>query len=275
MSEPASDPSQQDLDDLVAEIRSSRRYRGVSEELVRRVVSAERTAARDRRSVVKATKRKLHQAVRAFGGEPPYQKLLEAHRSAFASGTETEREAACLQALRRHASTRERIPLLEDFYRRVFAVTGAPRTILDLGCGLNPLALPWMRLSREVEYRAYDADEELVEFVRAFLTIAGARGGAEARDVLARPPERRADVALLMKLVPTLERQEPGGSLRLLDALDVSYVVVSVPTRSLGGREKGMLKGYERQVGRILASRPWTLERIPFEHELVWVVRKP
>lgn len=267
-------PSAADLDDLVAAVRASPRYHRVAAELVQRVVASESSAARDRRTILKAAKRKLHQAIGAFGGEPPYPRLLERLRTAYSGGDAAAHEAACLEVLRWHASTRERIPILHDFYRRIFAVTGPARVIQDLGCGLGPLALPWMSLPEDALYHSCDADEAGVDFVGAYFAIAGVRGHAEARDVLVRPPTEPADIAFLLKLLPTLEQQERGGSLRLLDALNARFVVVSTPVRSLGGREKGMIRGYERQVGGILAARPWRIERLSFTTELVWVVEK-
>lgn len=264
-----------DVDQLVAEIRASKRYRHVSEEMVRRISEAELRHAADLRAAVKATKRKLHQAVGAFGGQPPpYDSLCVTLRTAAAEGTPGAMAAACRDALRWHASTRERIPILADLYREVFALTGRPRVIVDLGCGLGPLALPWMGLPSEMAYHAYDVDEMAVGFVNSFFELLGLPRLAEVRDVLTRCPTQRADVALLLKMVPTLEQQEEGSGRRLLDALDARFVVVSFPVRSLGGREKGMVRNYQRQFHEVVSARDWPVERLLFETELVYVVDK-
>ena len=52
----------------------------------------------------------------------------------------------CLEILARHDSTRERIPYLSEFYEAILEIAQTPRIILDLACGLNPFALPFMGL---------------------------------------------------------------------------------------------------------------------------------
>ena len=62
--------------------------------------------------------------------------------------------------------------------------------------------------------------------------------------MLVSAPAEPADVAFLLKMLPSLEQQEKGSSARLLGALRAPFVVVSFPTESLGGREKGMRVHY-------------------------------
>ena len=127
--------------------------------------------------------------------------------------------AACRVALARHASTRERLPDLEAFYPAIFAHTGAPRSILDLACGLGPLAWPWMGLPPSIQYFAYDVDQRLVQLVDGFLTLLDVPHVVQLRDVVARPPREPVDVALLLKGAPCLDQQARGASRRLLEAL--------------------------------------------------------
>jgi len=82
------------------------------------------------------------------------------------------------------------------------------------------------------------------------------------------------DVALLLKMGPSLERQEPGATAWLLDRLNASSVVVSFAVKSLGGREKGMLDRYGRQFLELVRGRKWRAERLVFETELVFVVSR-
>ena len=52
-----------------------------------------------------------------------------------------------------------------------------------------------MNLPESVEYYACDIYKDLVEFLNAFMKLAGINGIAEVRDVLHSPPQRSADVA--------------------------------------------------------------------------------
>jgi 16S rRNA (guanine(1405)-N(7))-methyltransferase len=260
-------------DDVAGAVVESRRYRRVAPDLVRRIAAEEMAKAGRPAEAVKATKRRLHQILGAFGPEPPYPELLARLRAAYSSGDRGQVEAACRAALAGHASTRERLPVVETFYRRVFERTGVPRRLLDLGAGLGPLALPWMGLAADAEYRAYEADVAAVGFVNEHFRLAGRPPLAEPRDVVASPPAEPGDVALLLKLLPTVE-QQGGSALALLDSVAARFLVVSYPVRSLGGRSKGMPRAYEARFRELAAERPWRVERLDLGVELVFVVER-
>ena len=159
----------------------------------------------------------------------------------------------------------------------VFGRTGAPGALLDLACGLNPLSLPWMGLQPGATYIAYDIDRERVAFLNRYLSLpssAGVSGCALLHDVLCTPPAERGDVALLMKSSACLERQRPGATLALLDALRVRHVVVTFPVYSLGRRKRGMPEHYERTFLDMLSGRLWPVAHLRFETELVFLVDK-
>ena len=93
---------------------------------------------------------------------------LAAARGQDPSGGELR--AVCRELLGRHASTRERLPYLERFYPAIWEAIGdRPTGILDLGCGLAPLALPWMEIPTSTSYHAVDADRAAIALVDAFL----------------------------------------------------------------------------------------------------------
>ena len=140
--------------------------------------------------------------------------------------------------MRGHASTRERLPI-HRFYAEALAGIPPAQSVLDIGCGLNPLAIPWMGLPADVRYTCCDIDRGLVDFLNQYLAIAGIDGKAELRDVVtAAPPTERVHLALALKLLPTLDQLRRDAGISLLRALPVSHVVVSFPGRSLGGPRK-------------------------------------
>jgi hypothetical protein len=50
--------------------------------------------------------------------------------------------------------------------------------------------------------------------------------------------------------------------------------VVSFAVKSLGGREKGMVEHYQRQVSAWIEERGWAVDELVFETELVFVVER-
>ena len=237
--------------EIVERVLRSSRYRDVDRALLARFADEELPRARNADDAVKRVKRRLHQAVGAFRGAAGPDALAASWTGDVGAAAF---RVACAEALRTHASTRERIASLEAFYAGIWSVTGLPVTLMDLGCGLNPLTLPWMGLRPEATYLASDVDRRPLAAVASFLELVGQPHAVEVRDLVASPPAGRADVALLLKLVPTLDRQGPDAAARLVRALRVRHAVVSFPKRSLAGRGKGLERSYRDRLDRLVAD---------------------
>jgi 16S rRNA (guanine(1405)-N(7))-methyltransferase len=261
-------------DDVVARVLASARYRDVDRSLLERLAADELPRARTPEDAAKRVKRRLHQAVGAYRGHSASgagRAVAEAWRGEW----DAAMRDACRAALARHASTRERLPEIEEFYGAVWEATGgAPASVLDLGCGLNPLALPFMRLGRDALYLACDVDGRTLEEVEAFLELVGQPHRAWACDLVGSPPDARADVALLLKTVPLLDRQDAAATRRLLSGVRARYAVVSFPARSLGGH--GSLQrthaGRMAQLREDLAERLASSLELRFRSEVVYVL---
>jgi 16S rRNA (guanine(1405)-N(7))-methyltransferase len=260
-----------ELEKVVAAVATSKKYRSICTDTIRRIAERELASHGDAKAAAKATKRKLHQVYGAFELDFDHEAAYQRLQHAYNLDSDDEIESACREILALHSSSRERLLILDRFYSAIFEITGQPTTVLDLGCGLSPLALPWM--GPIARYIALDIDMERVRFLNRFLSLAGFEPLARCQDVLARPPDDAADVSLLLKMSPTLERQEPGATHRLVERLGSSFVVVSYAVKSLSGRDKGMLQQYQRQFLELAGDRRWSVEELVFETELVLVVR--
>jgi 16S rRNA (guanine(1405)-N(7))-methyltransferase len=263
-----------DLEEIVSAVAGSKKYHAICEDTIRRIAERELVAHGNARAAVKATKRRLHQVYGAFEHDFDYDAAYQSLETARSQGSDPEIKAACRRILGRHSSTRERLPILDRFYPAIFERTGQPATLLDLGCGLNPLALPWMNLPAHTRYVALDIDAARVRFLNRFLSLAGFEPLARCQDILSHPPDDDASIALLLKMSPSLERQEPGATLHLVEQLHTPYVVVSFAVKSLSGREKGMAEQYQQQFTTWMQDRRWPVDRLAFETELVFVVER-
>jgi 16S rRNA (guanine(1405)-N(7))-methyltransferase len=194
--------------------------------------------------------------------------------AAYRAGGEALVRQACHAVLARHASTRERLGIVDRLYSEIWAHTGVPGSVLDLACGLNPLALPWMSLRPGTIYHAYDIDAERIAFLNRYLALAGMRGSAHLQDIISDPPAEPADVALLMKTSACLERQRAGSTSTLLESLQVRSIAVTFPVHTLGQRRKGMPQHYTQTFQQMLAGRSWEVTRLELETELVFIVDK-
>lgn len=262
------------LNRLVQAVRSSAKYGSVSEDFVRRVGAAELGKRRSLKEAIKATKNKLHQVGGAYlDAVQDYPRWLATLQQAAAQGDPALRDA-CRAIMAHHASTRERLPILETFFAETLAGIAPVTSVLDAACGLNPLAFPWMPLAPGATYLACDIYRDMIEFVGAFLALAGVNGRVFVCDAVYEPPHQRAQVAFILKTIPCLEQVDKAAGLRLLDAVRADYALVSFPARSLGGRNKGMVAHYEARLGALLAERRWPARRFEFETELAFLVDK-
>jgi 16S rRNA (guanine(1405)-N(7))-methyltransferase len=262
------------LEALTKAVLASPRYRSVCLEVVQDVGARELAKRRNLAEAIKATRSKLHQIGGAYLASRDYARWLVTLTQAAETGGAPALREACRQVMAHHSSTRERLPILEQFYITILADLPPPRVVLDLACGLNPLALAWMPLAADAEYYAYDLYQDMADFLNGFFALAHARGQAEARDVLSHCPMRQADLALLLKALPCLEQIDAGASLRLLETINARHALVSFPSQSLGGKKRGMAQHYEAHFRHLLTDKPWAVRRFEFATEIAFLVEK-
>lgn len=263
------------IDRLVNEVMKGGKYHNISEAFIQRIASQELTKQRGARSTVKAIKRKLHQVGGAFFDRPiDFDHCLGELKAALSMGQDEFRRA-CFEGMCYHSSARERLPEIEFFFHTILADLPPIRRVLDVACGLNPLAIPWMDLPVDVEYIAVDIYSDLIAFLNSFWSLVGVDGEAVVSDVIGNCPNYQADVVFLLKSIPCLEQVDKTAGLKLLDGIQAEHIFVSFPVNSLGGRrDRGMLKNYFNRFTQLLSDRPWKMEKFEFDTELVFLVRK-
>src|SRR5262245_25974969 len=268
------DPQRARLEELVRSVVESPKYRAISEDLVRRIGLRELAARRSLKEAVKATRNKLHQVAGAYlDGRPDYAAWAEQLAAAAGAGDDELRHAS-LRIMQHHASTRERASILDTFYKTALAGLPPIHSVLDVACGLNPLALPWMPFAPEATYYACDIYTDMIAFLNESFRLVGVRGQAHVCDLVADPPRQPVDLALVLKVLPPLEQLDKRAGRDLLRALNAEYLLVSFPARSLGGRDKGMVEHYASHFLALVEAEGWPVERFEFATELAFRVRK-
>lgn len=255
---------------VVTAVKSSRKYRDTHEATIR--LLAEEAVAQHKKAkpAEKAVRKRLHSIMAPYLGDPDYDLAARRLTEVFAAGDDAAIRATCLDIMGAHLSTRERLPILDRFYREIFAVTGHPRRLLDLGSGLNPLALRWMDLPAEAAYLAYDIHEPRVSFLNHYLQLEGLPPLAVNQDIALRVPQEPGDVALFLKEMPRFERNYPGHGRALLKGLAVRHLVVSFPTISThGGRN--LTNRYRDFFRDLIAGTDWPVVEILFDSEMVFI----
>jgi 16S rRNA (guanine(1405)-N(7))-methyltransferase len=263
------------LDELARAVLASPKYRQVDAGLVREIGSRELSVRRNLKEAVKATKNKLHQIGAVyFDARLDYNRALTDLRAAAGSQDQQALLATCRRLLGLHASTRERLDILDEFFKATLAGLAPIRSVLDLGCGLNPLAIPWMPLPEGCSYFAYDIYADLMAFLQDCFSLFGVEGTAQVRDIVHTIPEQPVDVALLLKVLPCLEQIDKQAGRRLLESVQANHLLITFPARSLGGRNRNMPENYAARFEELLVDRPWRVRRFEFTSELAFLVSK-
>jgi 16S rRNA (guanine(1405)-N(7))-methyltransferase len=263
--------NQNQLDDLVPAVRANPRYRNIDEGLVRSIGGRELLKRRNLKEAVKATRNKLHQVGGAYQETAiNYEVFSKTLKNLPAQRQDEEVKSFCKDVMQQHASTRERLPILEDFFSTTLAPIGPIHSILDLACGLNPLALPWMPLAENIEYHACDIYQDMVGFINSFFKQINILGNAELFDLTAGCPDYPVQVALLLKTLPCLEQLDKTIGMRLINSIHAEHILVSYPGRSLAGQAKGMVQFYEDQFLKMVEKGKWEVQRYEFPNELAF-----
>ena len=251
---------------LLEKLQKSKKYAGICPDTLERVLQECLLRHKKPKDAEKAAREKLHGITGAF--MTPEQRR-NAQAALLPALTD---ENALTELMRQHASTRERLPLsnMDALYDRLFSTVGKPERILDLACGLNPLYLG----IRGYAVTGIDIQNDAVELINRL----GAQGGmpvcAHCADLLLEHsiPEERFSLALALKLLPLLEREQSGAAERLLQRVRADRIAVSFPTRTLTGRNVGMEANYTRWMEERLPSNLRVLDRFVQGDELFYLL---
>ena len=261
-------------DALVRKILASHKYQALAipEETVLDLINRNTTPGIKERELEKIVRQKLHNIIAPYLEELDYRSAMTELNAIKNRGDQIIQEY-CARILSAHASTKERIPIMSEFYAKIFEHTGIPGSILDLACGLNPFALPWMALPIETTYHAYDLHKPRIDLINAFLQVVGRPPLAEKRDILVKPPELRADVAFFFKEAHRFEQRQHGCNRPFWQALKVKTIVVSLPSSNLTGTHS-MLEGQRILVERAVNGLGWKVTEILVGNEIIFCIDK-
>jgi 16S rRNA (guanine(1405)-N(7))-methyltransferase len=261
-----------DFADIVQNIIRSKKYKSIYEKTIEHNVQRCLDTYGKKRAEKKA-RNILHQIWSAYyDHKPNFSRLYESFVDDVGEYPKELIKDRIRKLLSVQSSTRERIGILDNFYKQIFAITGLPSSIIDHACGLNPLTYLWMNLPDDVKYQAFDIEGELISFLNSIFQFLGLKHiKARLGDVLA-DEFNYADIVFMLKFLPVLEQQEKGSSLQVMRKQKCRHLVVSFPVKSLSGNEKGMKNFYSDWFKKTMESESWKYEEILFDTELVFII---
>jgi len=252
-------------------VQAAAKYAAIDRGLVLALVEQELAKGRSPRDTVKAVRNKLHQVGSAYQETSINYAHLTNKLAELPRDIHDPRVMDfCRTSMQDHTSTRERLSFLDHFYSETLNGIGPIHSLIDLACGLNPLALAWLPLAEDVQISACDIYADMADFLNAFFSRTGVNGRAFTCDLIHSIPSEPVQLALLLKTIPCLEQVDKTIGRRLFSGIQADHLLVSFPVHSLGGRGKGMRVNYDQHFQELIAGMPFTVTRYDFSGELAF-----
>lgn len=263
------------LAELIAAVKEAPKYRNIHEDIIRRIATSELPKGRSWKETVKAVRNKIHQVGSAYQPQKiDYAHLIQKMESLPNDIQDPLVKQFCLDAMQKHTSTRERLVILDQFYKTTLSSFTTINSLLDVACGLNPLALAWMPLASDCRIQVCDIYTDQIDFLNHFFEYFQIKGKAVCCDLTQDLPAENFQIALILKTIPCLEQIDKTIGSRLLAGLNTQNLLVSFPVKSLSGRNKGMREFYSSHFEDIIAQNNWQVETFSFLNEEAFLVHK-
>ena len=174
-----------------------------------------------------------------------------------------------------HASTKERLPHYLRFFKDIFGIVGKADSILDLGCGFNPLAVPWMGHAPKT-YAAVELYETDVAFIKEYFKRTAHETKLEAHTIDLEKKEQRLvlyhkkyDLVFALKLFDLLKKKTVED---LAQNIHCRWLAASFSTKTIAGKRMNVpRRGWFQKMLRRLG---YSFTTLTYENELVYLVKK-
>jgi hypothetical protein len=248
--------------ELIKEIKEKKELKGLSDYVVsdlldeyikKNKISLSGKSKKEKKLIIKEIRSKL----RLLAGR--FQKSKKAKKDLLNSG-EID------QLLKTHSSTAERI----GFYPRLKKLLTESNltSVLDLGCGLNPIALA----SRDIEYHASDINLDDLSIVSEFFKKSNIKGSTfflDIRKISQTLPE--TDVCLMLKLLDVVDPKH-NISENILKKIPSKKIIVSFSTKKLSGKRMNFPRRFWFE--KLLAKLNYEFEMLESDNEIFYIIAK-
>ncbi len=193
------------------------------------------------------------------------EKVVEAHKKILST----------------NISAKERLAIYPTIYQEIFEITGDPKSIIDIGSGINPVSFPFMMLD-SVRYTALELSQKDCDFLVQYFMLMerfGIVGNALPTDILEikKNPELllnySADIAFIFKVIEPIElsKSHKIGEL-IIESLNCKWVVVSFATKTISGNPMNVPR--RRWFEVMLERLGHDFKIIKKDNEIFYVIRK-
>lgn len=194
--------------------------------------------AREYKELVSEARRKLRDVYGVFLTEPLSSQDKSSYLQRAKDGEDVREEV-----MERHLSTKERLPHYPYLFDHIDTEFGDIDSVIDLGCGYNPIAFSW--LNDHLEIDMIDISGEELSFVSSLLNHYSTTSNTHIID-LSNPENLselresgKFDVAVCFKLFDSLETKTQGITediIKTLFNITKKGIITSFSKRTVSGR---------------------------------------
>lgn len=262
-----------EINDIINEIISSRKYSGIDKSVVERISIELSKRYKKSKELIKAIKNQLHIINVSFFESDSHKlssELLENDTEDVSNDCHLSEEILSL-----HASTKERSAYLKEIYSDFLGTYITTSTsIIDIGCGFNPFALPFYH-ELPNEYHALDINKETINLINKYFSyFHNDKYKASIVDVVSNNSTIHGSLIFLFKILPLIEQQKKGGSILLLQSMNFEKAIISFPIKSMTGKNKGMEQYYSTFFEELIKNAYDIIEKKVIGSELFYVIKK-
>ncbi|MBN1645179.1 hypothetical protein JW851_04055 [Candidatus Woesearchaeota archaeon] len=235
---------------------------------LKRAVQEKRIRSKEYKEVIKKAREKLRLEYGMFSeGLEEREEILKDIKHA------KEKKELINKLFLTHQPTKERISIYPFIYQKIFKTTGKPKAILDLGCGMNPVSYPYMKV--KATYYASELNKNDCEFLENYFKIMKIKGRAFALDLknpnlLKKIPF--VDICFLFKVLDTIEKKGHKLAEEIIKTVKSKWRIVSFATHKLGG--KPMKHSYRGWLERMLERLGYEYKIIKERNEIFYLIKK-
>ena len=177
------------------------------------------------------------------------------------------RENKISDLLKTHSSTAERLSFYSELKRIIKNLK--IKSILDLACGINPIALA----SPDITYHASDINENDLELVSIYFKknkIAGKVFIYNLKKIKYNLPS--SDLCLLFKVLDLVDKKGHKTAEEIIEIAPCKYILVSFPTKKLTGRPMKQPKRFWFE--NMLSRLSYSYKIIESDNEVFYLIDK-
>jgi len=173
-------------------------------------------------------------------------------------------------SLESNSSTKERIKIYPRLYKNIFAITGEPKTIVDLSCGFNPLSYKF--IPSKCDYIVSELNKSDCDRLKNYFEREGLNAKVIQIDLSKETNLPSGDVCFLFKILESIEQKGHKIAERIIKTLKCRFIVVSFSTKTLRGNKMKFPRRIWFEV--MLKRLGMEYERLDYENELFYIINK-